>query len=179
MHLYYIALVPPHTLKQNICTIQKNLKARYKVAHALKSPPHITLQKPFKRHDTQENRLSSTLDAFATQQSPFMITLQSFSHFNQRVLYIAIKDSSTIISLANKLQTELIKTVQLSTHEHTHITHPHITVAARDMNTTVFSNIWKELQTTHFLHTWIINGICLLKHNGTAWDILHHSHFAQ
>ncbi len=179
MCLYYIALVPPHTLRQNIRTIQESLKARYKVAHALKSPPHITLQKPFKRNDIQENRLVSTLDAFATQQSPFMITLQSFSHFNQRVLYIAIKDSSIIISLANKLQKELRETVQLSTHEHTHITHPHITIAARDMDATVFSNIWKELQIKHFSHTWIINSMCLLKHNGTAWDILHHSHFAQ
>ena len=177
MHLYYIALIPPTALRQEIRIIQEDFQVRHKVSHSLKSPPHITLQKPFKRDNVQENILISTLTMVATQCSSFAIKLQSFSHFKQTVLYIAIKEPNAIISLATQLQKALIQSIQLNTSEYTYVTQPHITLASRDLNSNTFSKIWKELQEKNYSATCIIDSIYLLKHNGKTWDILHCSNF--
>ncbi|UOB19162.1 2'-5' RNA ligase family protein [Abyssalbus ytuae] len=170
-HLYFIALIPPETLCEEIKNLKEEMRSRFNTKHALKSPAHITLQMPFKRPVKDENEIVNQLRDFASLQSTFHIGLKGFDCFKPRVIFIKIENHLPIIKLHKQLNQLLKKELDFKDNELTAKIHPHITIATRDLSIDGFKNAWPEYDKRDFKRLFTVKSLFLLKHNGKSWDI--------
>ena len=103
--LYFIALIPPTPLRDQIQDIKLEVKDKFNSSHSLNAPPHITLLSPFRMDEEQEDQLDSLLDVFAQGFHPFNVQLKDFSTFPPRVVFIDVIKSPALIELQEKLET--------------------------------------------------------------------------
>jgi 2'-5' RNA ligase len=54
-----------------------------------------------------------------------------------------------------------------------HSFNPHMTIAYRDLTKENFMAAWPEFESRPFHASFLVDHICLLKHNRRTWDILH------
>ena len=169
--LYFIAIIPNLELRAKIQKIKEEVSMHYKAKHALKSPPHITLQMPFKKDESIERTLVQELAQFAAEQHPFNVDLLGFGCFAPRVLYIKVVNHAPITELQAKLEKTLEEKVNFDPKEITKEVHPHVTLATRDLTSHKFHLAWDKYKEQAFNNTFTVNSIFLLKHNGKCWDI--------
>ncbi|MDA3817965.1 MAG: 2'-5' RNA ligase family protein [Prolixibacteraceae bacterium] len=91
----------------NIKLIKEEVCEKYNSCHALKSPPHITLQKPFKRTDEEEQTIIKTLQKAADNQKSFEVILNRHGAFPPKVIYINAQPIAPIEQLHSKLKKTL------------------------------------------------------------------------
>jgi len=78
--LFFVALLPPEDLQREISAFKKHIANTWGACHALKSPPHITLQPPF---DWPENELASLKNAspiLLPSKHPSQLTSKTLAH---------------------------------------------------------------------------------------------------
>ena len=75
-YLYLVALLPPPPVRERVRELKEEMRHRFRAGHALKSPPHITLQMPFRLDSQDESHLISLLERFASGQAPFPVDLE-------------------------------------------------------------------------------------------------------
>ena len=172
-HLYFIALIPHQKLRETIKILKDEMKTRFNIKHALKSPAHITLQPPFKKDVTKESDTIQWLEKFALKQEPFNIELSGFGCFSQRVIFVNVISPKLIVNLHSHLNNELVKKLNFDKNEIKQNIHPHITIATRDLNKERFQQAWPEFEMRTFKARFQVKSIFLLKHNGKQWDIFH------
>lgn len=171
MSLFFIGLLPDEPLLEKISNIKKEIKERYGPKHALKLPPHITLQIPFNMAKEQEPVLEESLLNFSRNEKGLEIELNGFGAFKNKVIFIRIKEPTAINELHDRLQEMLKQTVRLDKNEQVENLHPHITLATRDLKKEVFGEIWKEYKNREFLCSFTAKELYVFKHNGKTWDI--------
>jgi 2'-5' RNA ligase len=172
MNLYFIAILPPLELRQRVFDIKEDMKERFGARHALKSPAHITLQKPFRRFAEEEAGIADALKMFAGSEHLFSIVLDGFGCFAPRVIFIKVTDTEPVVSLHARLREMLLVQLHFTPGEIMKDVQPHITIATRDLTPEAFRDAWPEKKEEHFSGTFAVRSICLLKHNGRNWDIL-------
>lgn len=168
--LYFIALLPPRDIADEVTRIKGEIAERYDSSHALKSPPHITLQMPFRR--TEERLLTEQLKEFAAGQTAFSVTLDGYGCFPPKVIYIDVEDNPVLIRMQNELQDFLKKKLNFPENQLTTRFHPHMTIAHRDLKKSVFPAAWAEFGTREFRRIFTADNISLLRHNGHSWEVL-------
>lgn len=171
MKLYFIAILPPRELRQRVFDIKEDMRERFGARHALKSPAHITLQKPFMRFPEEEAGIADVLKIFAGSEHPFSIALDGFGCFAPRVIFIKVTDTEPVASLHARLREILLVQLHFSPGEIMKDVQPHITIATRDLTPEAFRDAWSEKKEEHFSGSFAVRSICLLKHNGKNWDI--------
>lgn len=169
--LYFIALVPHNDLRMRIREIKDDLYETFGAGHALKSPAHITLQRPFKRGVADEAKIVTVLRKFAQVEKCFGIDLNGYGAFPPRVIYIKITDPDPVRKLHMRLKEVLINELDFSREEIMNAVQPHITVATRDLTAAAFSEAWPEFMNREFHGHFDAGSIFLLRHNGRNWDI--------
>jgi 2'-5' RNA ligase len=172
LELYFIALIPHEKLRDEIRAIKERMRDRYGAGHALRSPAHITLQKPFKRGHHAEKTLSDALRLFAQNEQPFTVELDGYGAFAPRVLYIKLKENRHIATLHERLKALLLGSLDFTPDEIMKNVEPHITVATRDLTREAFSEAWPEMRDESFTGSFVVRSLFLLRHNGRYWDIL-------
>lgn len=175
--LYFIALIPGGELRERVRTVKERMKVLYTASHALKSPAHITLQMPFKRHSGDEPRMEEALRKFAAAEKAFEVSLDGFGAFVPRVIYIKITEPGPVRELHSRLKAMLLSELGFSPSELMKDVQPHITVATRDLTKTAFSQAWPEIMNEEFRATFTACSIFLLKHNGKYWEIFREFNF--
>lgn len=171
MNLYFIALIPHHELREEIRALKEELKERFNVKHALKSPAHITLHMPFKRSSEDEPHIIHTLEYFASRQHSFSIALSGFGCFSSRVIFVRVENHQSITHLHAQLNEALINQMGFNKNAIKPEVHPHLTIATRDLYKAAFKEAWPEFQKREFKASFTAKSIFLLKHNGRHWDI--------
>lgn len=171
--LYFIALVPHDGLREEIRKIKERIRDEYGACHALRSPAHITLQMPFSRSIADQAGISRALERFAQQEQPFMIELDGYGSFPPRVIFIRVSNPGPVMALHARLRVVLTDTLGFGQQEVSAELQPHMTVAARDLTKTAFSEAWPALQKKEYTGSFRAESIFLLRHNGRYWDILH------
>ncbi len=175
--LYFIALLPPQDVQDRVTEIKQHFADHYKSRAALKSPPHITLQPPFKWLDENVPALEQRLSEFAAERSPFPIALSGFAAFPPRVIYLNVVKTPALLSLqadlAARLQTAL-NIVDPSSKQRPYA--PHVTVAYKDLTKPNFQAAWPEFKEKPIQFEFAAARLTLLLHNGQRWNI--HSEFA-
>lgn len=171
MSLYFIALIPQYALRKQIKQLKQEMKLQFKAKHALKSPAHITLQRPFIRNEENELLLLNNLKEFSSIQQPFNIDLLGFGCFTPRVIFVKIANHEPIITMYKQLKKVLIKKLGFNKTEIASSIFPHITIATKDLTEDAFKAAWPKFEKRAFKATFLVNSLFLLKHNGKYWDI--------
>ena len=100
---FFIALVPPLDIEQQITEIKQYFADRYNSSRALQSPPHITLQPPFEWPTTDVRKLEESLNTFAAKRLSIPVTLLGFAAFAPRVIYVDVVKSPPVLELQKDL----------------------------------------------------------------------------
>lgn len=173
--LFFLAISPLSPLQELIHEVKEDIRQKYGIKGAFRSPAHITLQMPFKKKLNKLNKLIDDLLRFSSDQSSFPLQLNGYGAFEPRVLFIKVVENSVLEKLQHALQ-KLLKSHQIfdSTYRG-HAFYPHITVAFRDLKREQFYPLWDEYKHKEFNHSFNASGISLYFHNGQKWEL--HSFF--
>ncbi len=171
--LYFVALVPAPPLYDELMTIKEDFRQRYHSKAALRSPPHITLYMPFKWRPEREGRLRAALDRTAGLHAPFPVQLTGFGAFPPRVIYVQVAENPPL----NALQAAVLQTARQQWKLNLPVTArpfvPHLTVAFRDLRKTAFQLAWEEYRHKLFEACFEAEDVCLLRHDGQRWQVVH------
>ena len=169
MTLYFVAVLPPEAIREEIKLLKLEIAEEFGAQHALKLPAHITLQKPLKVEEANELVLLDCLDKFAKQQTTFRVNLKNFGSFAPRVLFIDVENKEPITRVFKELQKTLLKSGLIEDAESRF--HPHITLATRDLEKKSFAGAWSFLKQKEYHSSFQVDKIALLKHNKKKWEI--------
>jgi 2'-5' RNA ligase len=171
--LYFIALIPPNPLKDQIQEVKLEVKAKFNSSHSLNAPPHITLLSPFRLEGEDTNQLNSLLEVFAQEFEPFEVRLHNFSTFPPRVVFIDVEQSPGLIEVQENLEELARSHSDLFNYNYAERPyHPHVTLAFKDLTKSNFYKAWKEFQERSFDGSFIADILFLLKHDGDTWSVV-------
>jgi 2'-5' RNA ligase len=176
--LYFIALIPPSPVIEEVQLLKEYFRDRYHSKAALKSPPHITLHMPFEWKESKEEKLLDALRGFAAGKNKFTVSLQNFSCFEPRVIYIDVKHSDSLRDLQYDLHRFCKINLNLFNAQYRDLPfHPHLTLAFRDLKKEAFAQAWMEFREKKYSADFLTDSITLLKHTGIQWSPFHEFHF--
>lgn len=170
--LFFIALLPPPEIRQEITEIKQHFAEVYESRAALKSPPHITLQPPFKWEMEDVGQIEESLQTFVTTQGQIPVTLSGFGAFPPRVIYIKPLKTPELMAIQKALMSHLETSVGLVDKVSlTRPFSPHVTVAFRDLTKPNFRKAWKEYENKELHFEFFVSQLTLLLHNGKRWEV--------
>lgn len=170
--LFFIALLPPQEIQQFADRIKQRFAEVYHSRAAQKSPPHITLQPPFRWQLEQLPQLEQKLTKFAGDRDPIPMILDGFSAFKPRVIYINVMKTPELLALQQNLLDYLESSFNIVDRvSKTRPFAPHLTVAYRDLTKDNFRKAWTEFEQQQLHFEFIVTQLTLLIHNGKGWQI--------
>jgi 2'-5' RNA ligase len=170
---YFIAIVPPSPIYEEVNELKHYFNERYQTKGALKSPPHITLHMPFLWKEKNEGHLIQKLTQFSQSHTSFPLELKGFGSFVPRVIFVQIVPNKALFALHSAL-TKFCKT-ELRLYNSMYKDqpfHPHLTVAFRDLKKALFNIAWKEFESRSFERSFSCEWISLLKHDSRRWNVI-------
>jgi len=172
MSLFFVALLPPQDIQDYANQIKQYFADHYASRHAQKSPPHITLQPPFKWADHDLALLEATLREFASQKQSVPITLRGFAAFPPRVIYIDVVRSQELLTIQADFMAHMETSVGIvDPVGKKRPFAPHMTVAFRDLTKQNFKAAWPEFENRQLDFEFIADKLTLLIHDGRRWHI--------
>ena len=177
--LYCIVLLPNSEVSARISMLKEEMGERFEAKHAIKSPPHITLQMPFRKAQEKEMDLLSTLKTFAGRMSNFRVDLNGFGCFAPRVIFIKVIRTEPIKVLHKELKEILSSKIGLDDKIINANIHPHMTIATRDLTRSYFKQAWMEFEHREFIDSFEVYDLCLLKHDTIHWEVFQRFSFAK
>ncbi|MEZ4957477.1 MAG: 2'-5' RNA ligase family protein [Saprospiraceae bacterium] len=168
--LLLIALLPDPNIQQEVTAFKEECALLFKASHAFNSPPHITLQAPFRWHEERWEELKIALAAFASGQPSFTIELNGFSHFADRVLFVDVQHNESLENLKKGLDVYLLEKIGLQSKSD-HPFRPHMTIAHRDLATSIFPAAWLHFSAIIYQRKFLVNDLAILKHTNKKWEI--------
>ncbi|WP_428235478.1 2'-5' RNA ligase family protein [Gracilimonas sp.] len=171
--LYFIALIPPGPLKDEIQELKLEVKEKFDSSHSLNAPPHITLLSPFRLEGQNEDKLHSLLEVFIQALKPFEVRLNNFSTFPPRVIFIDVEESAALMDMQKQLEELARSNSPLFNYNYDgRPYHPHLTLAFKDLTKKNFYKAWKEFENRTFENSFTADALYLLKHDGQRWKVV-------
>lgn len=171
MNMYFVALVAPQEIDQQVLKWKNYFKEHFKCTVALKSPAHITLLPPFWMNEELEGDLINSITAFSAAKNKFEIILKDFAAFKPRVIFVDVIKNEMLDSLYGSLD-DLINAEKYPVKKDDRPFHPHVTLATRDLYKKAFAEAWEIFSTKKYEASWLVNGVSLLRHNKKNWDVI-------
>ncbi|NEP18594.1 MAG: 2'-5' RNA ligase family protein [Leptolyngbya sp. SIO4C1] len=169
---FFIALVPPPPVQDYANQVKQYFAERYRSRKALNSPPHITLQPPFKWPASQAEALAHGLASFAAGQRPLPVWLDGFAAFAPRVIYINVVKSAELMAIKPALIDFMAAEFDIvDKQDRNRSFKPHLTVAFRDLKPAAFRQAWPEFEHKAVQFDFVAAQLTLLRHNGQRWVI--------
>ncbi len=179
MNMYFIALVAPEEIEQQVLKWKNFFKERYECSVALKSPAHITIIPPFWMKEHLENDLINSIREFSITKTKFKITLKNFAAFQPKVIFVDVVKNKMLNDLYQSLGDFIISQNKFPIKKEDQPFHPHVTLATRDLYKKAFQEAWEIFSKKKYEALWIVNGISLLGHNKKNWDVIFTSQFVE
>ena len=175
-NLYFIAVMPPQKICEEIRSIQSDFANQFGSSAALKVIPHITLKAPVKLHALEHARLLDWFEKLVINIRPFKIELKNygcFAHKEHPVIFIQPVMNDILFTL----QKETARNFGIAYPEipvrRTEVTfHPHITVAYKDLTFEKFLEAWEIYKTKTYSSIFEINELHLLQHQQSRWNVI-------
>ncbi len=175
-NLYFIAIIPPPEIVEEIRAFQQDMATRFGSSKALRVIPHITLKAPFAVETDQPFSFVKLFEQKVTDEPPFVQELNGFGAFpNYRNPVIFVRPA--LNPNLQKLQKSVLHWVQqqvpkaqMSQTERNF--HPHITIAYRDLTFPAFTGAWNEYENKDYKALFVIQHIHLLFHTGGQWEVV-------
>ncbi|MEL7036431.1 MAG: 2'-5' RNA ligase family protein [Cyanobacteria bacterium J06592_8] len=170
--LFFIALLPSQDIQDQATEIKQYFAKNYGSSHALKSPPHVTLQPPFKWLIDKLEPLEDCLANFAQLYNPIPIRLSGFGAFPPRVIYINVLKTPELIAIQKALMIHLEQNLEI-VHEVSKRRpfSPHMTVAFKDLTRQNFRAAWPEFEHKPLQFEFVVPRLTLLIHQEKKWNI--------
>lgn len=169
-NLYFLAVVPPKTIADEVEEFRQIMANRYKSKHALKSPPHITLIPPFWWEEGDYEELKSQLKDWFRSQNMVELSLRDFNCFKPRVIFVDVEQSEAFIRLQKELKEFLSDRWSLNPDKRASF-HPHLTIAFKDLKPRSFYQAWDFFKQQRYEARFLVDNICLLKHVQGKWEV--------
>ncbi|AXJ01821.1 2'-5' RNA ligase [Cyclonatronum proteinivorum] len=176
-NLYYIAILTDPKSAETITGFKHEMQARFGAKHALKSPPHFTLQMPFRALETDEQHIGILLTDFAASQESFMINLNGFGCFPPRVIFVRPENPEPVRQLHQALKPFLRQMPGIHPSNIPDRINPHCTIATRDLSADVFPQAWDAFKNRSYEASFVVSSVALLKHTGKLWKVHRDFHF--
>jgi 2'-5' RNA ligase len=177
MTMYFVALVLPNELNNEILKWKHYMHERFQCKVGLKSPAHITLIPPFWLDEIKENNLLADINGIVEDYHPFTIETKSFSAFKPRTIFIDVEKNEPLVKLKQKVDLNFKNNELYAVKTDNRSFHPHITIATRDLFKKSFYEAWPVFEKERFERKWEATGISVLRHNKKNWDVIHTSQF--
>ncbi|HEY2721217.1 MAG TPA: 2'-5' RNA ligase family protein [Chitinophagaceae bacterium] len=175
--MYFIAVVAPKEINEEVLNWKLFMKDRFDCSVALRSPAHITLIPPSWMEETLEKKLMEAITNFSIERWQFKIEVRNFAAFKPRVIYLDVLTNKSLTELHTQLQGRLLNARLFPIKPDDRPFHPHITIATRDLRKKDFQEAWEVFKEKKFDATWMANGISLLRHDQKNWNVLFTSQF--
>ena len=172
MNMYFVALVAPPGINEEILKWKNFFKEKFGCTVALKSPAHITLIPPFWMNEELEDDLINSINEFSKSKNKFEITLKDFAAFKPRVIYVDVLKNETLNELYLYLTDFILRLDKYPVKKDDRPFHPHVTLATRDLYKKAFYEAWEIFSRKKYEASWVVNGISLLRHNKKNWDVV-------
>jgi 2'-5' RNA ligase len=169
--LYFIAIVAPEEVNNQVVTWKQFMLQEFGCKVALRSPAHITLVPPFNMAKDRESELLMLLQDFWSRQPGIEIELKDFDCFKPRVIYVNVVQSPAL-NVLQKRVTHLLIEAGFPIKEDKRPFHPHLTIANRDLDTKDFGTAWEHFRNIQYTTTFSAAGIGLLRSGHGGWEIL-------
>ena len=169
--LYFIAVVPPADIRDRITAIKQRVRKEYGSAHALRSPPHITLHMPFKWKEEKLPILTEAIERVTRENRPFDIHLKDFDCFPPRVIYVDVAPNADLAKLRHEVVAGMRRLHVLNADYKFKAFHPHVTIAFRDLRKAAFHKAWAYYQDQKLDFEFQVRGIELLRHDKHCWEL--------
>ena len=177
MNMYFIAIVAPEEINQQVLKWKNYFKDHFECTVALKSPAHITLIPPFWMKEELEDDLVESIQGFSITKNTFQIAVKDFAAFKPKVIFAEVVKSEMLNALYQSFADFIISQNKFPIKKDDRPFHPHVTLATRDLYKKAFQETWKIFSKKKYGALWIVNGISLLRHNKKNWDVIFTSHF--
>jgi 2'-5' RNA ligase len=174
--IYFIALLPNAAVGKEIIRMKQEFADFYDARKALKVLPYITVQVPFTADPLMEKDLCEALTDFASGMKPFEVQLNGFGAValeTRRLIFINVVKSPSIMHLHKELILLLRKDFGFSNMLAKYGFNPHISLALNDIGEGMFEMARQEYEDKEFHAAFKVNNLYLLRHTGTAWEVLH------
>lgn len=172
MNMYFIALVAPDNISEDILKWKNFFKERYECMVASKSPAHITLIPPFWMKDELEADLILSIKEFSNTKRKFEISLKDYGAFKPRVIYVDVVKNQRLDDIHFMLNEFILTQHKFPVSEDDRPFHPHVTLATRDLHKRSFYEAWEFFSKKKYEANWLVRGISLLRHNKKNWDVI-------
>ena len=179
MNMYFIAIVAPEEINQQVLKWKNFFKERYECSVALKSPAHITIIPPFWMNEELENDLINSIREFSISKPKFEITLQNFAAFSPKVIFVDVVKNEILNGLYRSFADFIISQNKFPIKKEDRPFHPHVTLATRDLYKKAFQEAWDIFSKKKYEALWIVSGLSLLRHNKKNWDVIYTSQFVE
>ncbi len=179
MHMYYLAILAPEEINEEVLKWKNFFKERFNCIKALNSPAHITLIPPFWMNDHSEKDLIDALKIFCRRQDRVLIQLKDFSAFEPKVIYVDVVKNERLELLHQNFNDFICSQNKFPVKRSETIFQPHISLATRDLYKKDFQTAWELFSKKKYEAAWMANSISLLRHNKKNWEVISTSQFSQ
>ena len=179
MNMYYIAIVAPEEIDQQVLKWKNYFKGHFECTVALKSPAHITLIPSFWMKEEFEDDLVNSIKGFSITKNKFEITLKDFAAFKPKVIFVDVVKSEVLNGLYQSFANYILIENKFPIKIDDRSFHPHVTLATRDLYKKAFQEGWEIFSKKKYEASWIVSGISLLRHNKKNWDAIFTSQFVE
>jgi len=175
-NLYFIAIIPPNDISQEVTAFRNDFKNNYNSRAALKNMPHITLKAPFKTEAHLHEQVIHWFNNLDVPIAPFDLELHNFGMFDNiknPVVYVHPMPNEAMATLQKAVLNGFESAFPgIPVHFHEHTFSPHMTIAYRDLAYAEFIKAWQGYSTKEYNSQFEVNSFYLLQHNGTAWKVV-------
>jgi 2'-5' RNA ligase len=169
---YFLALVPVAPLQEQATALKLQLKEKFNLKYALKSPAHVTIKMPFHWNEAKEDELAQRLGTFFEAFGPIDLEFSGFDRFGKRVLFIAPQPNSALSALQSALSGFCRTTLKLEEELSDKAFHPHMTIAFKDTKPQRFDDYWSYVKAQPFQAHYQFKDIALLKKTENRWEVV-------
>lgn len=170
--MYFLAVLCPAPIDKKVQIHKLWMRDHFGCTVALKSAAHITLIPPFWMETTSEELLIQTLRHLQTSIPAFQIQLNGFSHFSNRVLFVAVNENHQLGSLRKAVEDHFIQPFHDIIKPDDRPFHPHVTIANRDIKPGDFIKAWDHFKRLPFAEEFEATTVSLLKLGPGIWNVI-------
>ena len=171
-NLYYLAVVAPAAVDEKVRSFKQWMYEQFGCEAAMKSPAHITLVSPFRLAADREQHLLEVLKSFSSPVTEWYATMDGFSHFGDRVLFIHVESNTGLLQLKNTCEAHFLEAFGDLIKKDTRPFHPHVTIANRDMEPEHFEKEWAYFSPQSFQAQFRGHSISLLRLDHGRWNVI-------
>lgn len=172
MPKYFIAIIPPRIIYQEIVDFQKEIEKDYDAIHAQKAPPHITIIPPFDCIERKVEMLEQSIsESFTQNHFKGTIRLTNFQRFESRTLFVDVEKNESFEKFCKNLKQLFLQQKIIKQREEKHFFVPHITLANKDINKRDFKTLWSVFSKKQYQNSFDLTHLSILELKGNRWFV--------